>query len=91
MLFQQLRAKFYERITGQPLGLADEAVPVLGSASPSQGGPLGNGAACPVSEQAQPCPTVCLGLAVDASGGVSPLLLATVFALLGAKALCSCC
>ena len=91
VLFQGLRAALYERLVGQPLPLGDQTAPAFGSGWPSQGGPLGgSGTSCPIPEVGPSCPTVCLGVAVDVSGGVSPLLLATLLALLGATGFCSC-
>ena len=91
VFFQGLRAALYERLVGQPLPLGDQTAPAFGSGWPSQGGPLGGaGTACPTPEAVSSCPTVCLGVAVDVSGGVSPLLLATLLALLGATGFCSC-
>ena len=40
---------------------------------PRRGGPLGSeGGACPLLPEGPPCPTVCLGVAVDLSGGPPP-------------------
>ena len=70
VLFQGLRAALYERLVGQPLPLGDQTAPAFGSGWPSQGGPLGGlGTSCPTPEVVPPCPTVCLGVAVDVSGG----------------------
>ena len=90
VLFQGLRAALYERLVGRPLAAVDQSAPALGGAWPSDSVPLGGqGATCP-AQAGVACPTVCLGLAVDVSGGVTPLLLASVLALLGATACCSC-
>ena len=89
VLYQGLRAAVYERLAGHPLSVADQGAPTLGRSWPSQAAGLGGAAQCPPAEASAACPTVCLGLAVDASGEVSPLLLATVFALLGVTACCS--
>eukprot|EP00959_Pyramimonas_sp_CCMP1952_P385731 8084031-Pyramimonas_sp.AAC.1 len=83
VLYHDLRAALFERLAGRPLPLTDQDAHAFGSSLPSQAAGLGAGAECPAPEASAACPAVCLGLVVDLSGGVSPLLLATVLSLLG--------
>ena len=92
VLFRGVRAALYERLVSSPLSVfQDQGPPVpdwsLHQASP----PGGEGASCPLPSAGGACPTVCLGLAVDLSGGAPPWLLSTVAALLWATAACSAC
>ena len=92
VLFRGLRAALYERLVAAPLSVLQDQGPPAPAWSTQQADPtVGEGAACPLPPEGSVCPTVCLGLAVDLSGGVSPWLLSTVAALLWVTAACSAC
>ncbi len=92
ILFRGLRAALYERLVAAPLSvLQDQGPPAPVWSILQADSSEGEGASCPLPSAGSTCPTVCLGLAVDLSGGVSPWLLSTVAALLWVTAACSAC
>ena len=93
VLFRGIRASLCERLVGAPLAsILQDPGPVEPVWSFKQSAPLGaEGATCPPPPVAAACPAVCLGLAVDLSGGVSPWLLSSVVALLWVTAICAAC
>ena len=91
--YRRLRDALYERLVGRPYPpLRDLDPPVDGGfGSPSWDSESWGASTCPSAPWGPPPSTVCLGLTVDLSRGLTPLLLSGVVALLVATAACCLC